>query len=122
MNKYIKDFEKAYNYFIKAIEICNKSYITNGLGIFYANAGQALYELNKLEESNKYLTESIEYFKRNNAMWGRDIAECYKALLEIKRGNKNEALVHYNIAKDLGKKLANPNTLALIKKIENEFT
>lgn len=121
MNKYIKNYEKAFEYSIKSIEICNKNYITNGLGIFYSNAGQSLYELKKYDESFKYLTESIEYFAKNNALWGRDIAECYITLLELKRKNKKEALEHFAIAKDLGKKIANPMTLDLIKKIENEI-
>ena len=118
MNKYIKNYEKAYEYFLKSIEICNKNYITNGLGIFYSNAGQVLYELDKYDEAYKYLSESIEYFIKNNALWGRDIAECYITLLEIKRGNKKEALEHFTIANDLGKKIANPMTLDLISKLE----
>lgn len=119
MNKYIKNYENAFEYFLKSIEICNKNYITNGLGIFYSNAGQVLYELKNYDEAYKYLSESIEYFIKNNALWGRDIAECYVTLLEIKRGNVKEALEHFEIAKDLGKKIANPMTLDLISKLKD---
>ncbi len=121
MNKYTENYEDAYKYFLKSIEICNKNYITNGLGIFYSNAGQVLYQLKNYDKAYEYLSEAINYFIKNNALWGRDIAECYLTLLEIKKGSRQDALKHFEIAKELGKKIANPMTLDLIEKISSEI-
>ncbi len=121
MNKYTENYEDAYKYFLKSIEICNKNYITNGLGIFYSNTGQVLYQLKNYDKAYEYLSEAINYFIKNNSLWGRDIAECYLTLLEIKKGNRQDALKHFEIAKELGKKIANPMTLDLIKKISSEI-
>lgn len=121
MNNYLSNYNEAYYFFIEAKNICNKNYITIGLGMFYSNAGQALYEMNRYDEAFDYITNAIEYFTKNDAMWGRDIAECYAALLEIKRNNIEKAKEHLNIAKNLGKKLANPVTLKLITKINHEI-
>jgi len=109
--------DKALSYFNKAIIICNKKYNTNGLGIFYSNAGQVLYEMERFEESKENIYKSIEYFKRNNSLWGRGISEAYAAILNIENNNLDDALSHYEIAKDISSKISDPVTFAIVENI-----
>lgn len=117
MNKDLGNNEEAYGYFIKAINICSENSVAKGLEIFYSNAGQALYNLGRYEESEFYINKSLEFFDRFNVIWGRDFAECYKALLEIKKGNYSGAEAHSRKAYELARKLNNPKSLSLARHI-----
>jgi len=117
MNRDMENYENAYGYFMKAIDICIENSVVKGLEIFYSNAGQALYNLGRFKEAEELINKSIEYFDKFNVIWGRDFAEYYKALLEIKKGNYTEAKFHSKKAYNLAKKLDNPRSLYLIKKL-----
>lgn len=117
MNKDLGNNEAAYDFFIKAIEICEENSVVKGLEIFYSNAGQALYNLGKFKEAEIFINKSLEYFDKFNAIWGRDFAECYKAMLEIKKGNYEKAKIYSQKAYTLAQKLNNPKSLSLINKL-----
>lgn len=117
MNKDLGNYEDAYDYFMKAINICIEHSVVKGLEIFYSNAGQALYCMERFKESEDLINKSIEYFDKFNVIWGRDFAEYYKALLEMEKGNYAEAKVHSQKAYRLAKKLNNPKSLSLIEKL-----
>lgn len=117
MYKELGDFQKAYDFFIQAINTCNENSIIKGLEIFYSNAGQALYNLGDYEEAEYYINKSLEFFDKFNVIWGRDFAEYYKAILEFKRNNYDKAKVHFKKAYDLAKKLNNPISIKLIEKL-----
>lgn len=112
------DNETALIYFNKAIEICNENSIEKGLEIFYSNAGQSLYNLEKFTEAEIYIKKSFELFDKFNVIWGRDFTECYAALIEIKKGNYHTASQHARKAHDLAKKLNNPKSLLLAENIK----
>ncbi|MGB5824192.1 MAG: tetratricopeptide repeat protein [Proteocatella sp.] len=109
--------EEACSYFNKAIEISNNKYRANGLGIFYSNVGQTLYEMGKFEEAKENIYKSIRCFKRNNSLWGREIAEAYAALLDLQDNNTESAISHYEIAKKISSTISNPATAALVESI-----
>ncbi len=117
MNRDTENYEDAYCYFMKAIDICIENSVVKGLEIFYSNAGQALYNLGRFKEAEELIDKSIKYFDKFNAIWGRDFAEYYKSLLEIKKGNYTEAKYHSQKAYSLAKKLDNPRSLNLIEKL-----
>lgn len=117
MNKDLGNYEEAYDYFMKAIDICMENSVVKGLEIFYSNAGQALYSMGRFKESENLINKSIEYFDKFNVIWGRDFAEYYKALLEIKKGNHAEAKIYSQKAYNLAKKLNNPKSLCMIEKL-----
>lgn len=117
MNKDLGNNEEAYEYFIKAINICSENSVIKGLEIFYSNAGQALYDLGRYKESEFYINKALKFFDKFNVIWGRDLAECYKSLLEIKKGNYNEAKTHSHKAYELARKLNNPKSLNLASHI-----
>ncbi len=117
MHKDLGNTNEAYNYFIKAIQTCIENSVVKGLEIFYSNAGQSLYHLEKYGEAEEYINKSLEFFNKFGAIWGRDMTECYKALLEIKKNNYNEAEKHLKMAYELAKKLNHPKALDLCKHI-----
>lgn len=121
MNKDLGNFNEAYNYFIKAINICNDNSILKGLEIFYSNAGQTLFNMGKYTEAENFINKSIEYFDKFNVIWGRDFAECYKALMEIKKENYANAKIHCEKAYELAKKLNNPKSLSLAEEISKKL-
>lgn len=121
MNKDLGNNLEALDCFMKAIDIYNENSIEKGLEIFYSNAGQALYNLEKFTEAEIYIKKSLEFFDKFNVIWGRDFAECYAAFIEIKKGNFNIAKQHVEKAYDLAKKLNNPKSLSLAENIKNKL-
>ncbi|MGB4437679.1 MAG: BTAD domain-containing putative transcriptional regulator [Sedimentibacter sp.] len=120
MNKDLGNYEEAYNYFIKAINICLDNSMFKGMEIFYSNAGQTLFTMGKYKEAEIFINKSIEYFDKYNVIWGRDFTECFIALIEIRKENYENAKIHSNKAYEFSKKLNNPKSLILadnIKKI-----
>lgn len=122
MYKDIGNNEEALGFFIKAIDICNEYSIEKGLEIFYSNAGQALYNLEKFNESETYIKKSLDFFDKFNVIWGRDFAECYAALIEINKENYDKAKLHADNAYELAKKLNNPKSLLLAEDIKNKLS
>lgn len=118
MNKDLGNFKEAFDFFMKAINICNENSVLKGLEIFYSNAGQALYHMGKYDEAKKHINTSLEYFERFNSIWGRDFAECYAALIEIKNENLNIAQLHIKNAEEYANKLNNPKSIDLTEKIK----
>jgi len=121
MNKDLGNYEEAYYYFIKAINICNENSVLKGMEIFYSNAGQALYYMGKYTEAENCINKSIEYFDKFNVIWGRDFAECYAALIEINKGCLKNAKIHSQKAYELAKKLNNPKSLNLAEIIRKQL-
>lgn len=118
MNKDLGNFKEAFDFFMKAINICNENSVLKGLEIFYSNAGQALYHMGKYDEAKKHINTSLEYFERFNSIWGRDFAECYAAKIEIKNENLKTAQLHIKNAEEYAKKLNNPKSIDLTEKIK----
>jgi len=118
MNKDLGNYEEAYDYFTKAINICLDNSMLKGMEIFYSNAGQTLYTMGKYIEAENLINKSIEYFDKYNVIWGRDFAECFKALIEIKKENYENAKIHSQKAYELAQKLNNPKSLILAENIK----
>lgn len=119
-----KDFgnnEEALACFIKAISIYNENSVEKGLEILYSNAGQALYNLERFNEAEAYIKKSLELFDKFNVIWGRDFAECYAALIEIKKDNYQKARQHTEKAYNLANKLNNPKSQSLAEIIKNKI-
>jgi tetratricopeptide (TPR) repeat protein len=121
MNRDLGKNKEAYDCFMNAISICNENSVEKGLEIFYSNAGQALYNLGNLKEAEIYINKSIEYFNKFKVIWGRDFAECYKALLEINKNNFHLAKKYLDNAYDLAKRLNNPKSLSLAECINKKI-
>lgn len=121
MNRDLGKNKEAYDYFMKAINICTENSVEKGLEIFYSNTGQALYNLEEFKKAEININKSLEYFDKFKVIWGRDFAECYKALLEIHKNNFYLAKIHLDKAYDLAKKLNNPKSLRLAESINEKI-
>jgi len=121
MNKDLGNYKEAYNYFIEAIDICLDNSVFKGMEIFYSNAGQTLFNMGKYKESEIFINKSIEYFDKYNVIWGRDFAECFIALIEIKKENYENAKIHSNKAYEFAQKLNNPKSLKLVESIRKNL-
>lgn len=121
MNKDLKRYDSALDYFKKSIDLCTENGILKGMEIFYSNAGQILYEKGKYDEAEIYINKSIELFNKFGAIWGRDMAECYSALINIKKNNLIEAKKHFDIAYELSQKLNNPKSMRLVNNVKKKL-
>lgn len=121
MNKELGKNVEALDCFMKSIDIYNENAVEKGLEIFYSNAGQALYNLERYTEAEAYIKKSLGLFDKFNVIWGRDFAECYAALIEIKKGNCIKASKHAEEAYSIANKLNNPESLSLAEKIINQI-
>jgi DNA-binding SARP family transcriptional activator len=117
MNKDLGNFKEAFDFFMKAINICNENSVLKGLEIFYSNAGQTLYHMGKYDDAKKHINTSLEYFEQFKSIWGRDFTECYAALIEIKNENLKSAHLHIKNAEYFANKLNNPKSIDLTQKI-----
>ncbi len=119
--KYNSQFNEAYDYYSKAIKICEKNHINKGLYIFYTNAGQVLYEIGEYEKSEYYINKSLKLFSNYNDYWGLGMAEGYAALLSINKKDLSKANLHLKKAEKIAKKFNNPRALNLVERVKKEL-
>jgi len=118
INKFKKQYQKALNHYEDAIKLCESNNIVKGLDVFYTEAGQASYELDKIEMSEYYVKKALKYFEKYENKWGRAIAEGYYALILSKKGEKKSAINHLETGTKYAEKMNNPYSINLIKKIK----
>lgn len=58
------DYDKAYQFFIKDLEICQAIGDVHGMAITLGNIGGMLFELEQLEDAVPYLFQSYQIFER----------------------------------------------------------
>lgn len=113
--------EAAYGYFEKAIQASTKGYMTSGLGIFYTNAGIALYGMEDYQKAEQYISRAIECFERSKSIWGYARAEAYAALIDLKKGNLMGAMEHCRIAREKGRQIGNPKSLEIVTSVQKQI-
>lgn len=109
--------ESALDHFYRAIQCCQDRWVTNGLGVFYTNAGATLYEMGISEKSAVYLEKAIRCFQETQSIWGRAKAEAYAALLANQKQEQAAAWEHYELAKKIAKKMGNPSSLQVVRRV-----
>lgn len=67
-----KEYDKAIDYYEKAINICNERELRLGLPIFYSNAGQALYEIGNYDKAYNFIKKALKLYDELNFVWGRE--------------------------------------------------
>lgn len=110
-----KEISTAYDYYLTAIDTNTEKLGTNGLGQFYSNAGQVLYDMEHYEDSRKYLLKSLEAYQRYGYMWGLERTLAYLTLLELAENNISQARIWYQQAREISDKIENPETDRLLK-------
>ena len=110
------EFRAAEDIFRQAIDIGCCHYVTNGMGQFRANLGQALLYQGRLAEAEASLRESIECFSRHEGFyWGWDRAEAYLSLVCWKLGLNAEAEEHLAQAEKMITIMGNPWNMKLLE-------
>lgn len=112
------DTEQALLYYLHAIRCAENSRAINSQGVFYTNAGFALFELGQSNQAQVCIDKAIRCFEESNVLWGRSKAHSYAALLAISKQEWDEARKHFAEAREVAIKGKNPVSLALIKEIE----
>lgn len=115
------DLPAAFEHFSQAIELCDKRYVTNGLGIFYSNASQALCEMQRYDEAANFNRNANECFASTNVLWERARAESYAALIESRRGNVALAQEYIAKARKTSAMLRNPTVLKQLDAVEKRL-
>lgn len=110
--------EEALTYYRKAIECCEGEGLVSGMGVFYSNAGYILYKQGKYDQSQSYIDKAKLCFAERGALWGRSKVHSYTALLAIERGDWDDAVKHFNIAKQIAQQGGNPSALSLVSEVE----
>lgn len=111
------EYEKAMEYYHKALEIGGSNFLVSGVSVFYAYAGMAAYDSGNLCSAKEYLTESIARYEQGNLMWGRSLPYSYYAQILLRQGEYEEALKNLETALGYAAKLENPYEMGIIYRI-----
>lgn len=106
--------DRAVSFYKEAISLVEKEPVIIGLGQFYANTGQALYQSGEVEEAERYLKMAGSYLRKNGCIWGLERVEAYLALLLLEQGNPEQAREHYRTGRELSEKIRNPQTQKIL--------
>lgn len=115
------DFDKAREFYQSAIELGTGKVVTNGLGQFYSNMGQVLYLEQQYEKAEEYLEKAVSCLKGYGYYWGIERALAYKSMLLWETGEKDRAKECYEESLEVSKKIKNPTTIGILKKIEQYY-
>lgn len=111
------EYEKAMEYYEKALKISGSNFLVSGVSVFYAYAGMAACDNGSLCSAEKYLTESIARYEQGNLMWGRSLPYSYYSRILLEKGACSEALAHLKTALGYAEKLENPYEMGIIYRI-----
>lgn len=111
------EYDKAIKYLNIAIKICEGKGLLGGLPVFYANAGQAAYEMENYILAEEYLKKSIEYYKQADSLWGRALAYSYYSLILLIKKEYEESLKYLEKAKEYAVKLKSPYEQGVVFRI-----
>lgn len=121
IRRHQSDYEGAYEFYCTAIETNTEKVMTNGLAHFYSNAGQMLYHLKRYPEAKDELRKALECFYKYDYRWGIGRAEAYMTLIELKTGNIKRALEHYKKGIEVERRIKNPSTMQILKKLKEKL-
>lgn len=109
--------EQALTYYLHAIRYCMESKSINSKGVFYTNAGIVLYQIGQEHKAQVYIDMAIHCFEESDALWGRSKAHAYAALLAVRRGEWDEAKLHFDEANKTALVSRDAASLALVDEI-----
>ena len=84
-------FLEAVSFYEQAIALVEKNPRINGLGQFYARAGQALFMAGNTEKGREYLEQAEKRLKENGCVWGLERTEALLCLISLSEMNLEEA-------------------------------
>lgn len=111
----------ALEYYEKGIEMCEQKKIYWGLDLLYANAGHGAYDMGDMEKAKKYFESSLRICGMVIQGRGCTIANCYMALICLKKGEYVKSLEYLRTADAQGSKLKKKYWLGLILRVKAEI-
>lgn len=108
-------FLEAVSFYEQAIALVEKNPRINGLGQFYARAGQALFMAGNTEKGREYLEQAEKRLKENGCVWGLERTEALLCLISLSEMNLEEAERRFYEGMELSEKIRNPQTQKLLE-------
>ena len=114
-------FLEAVSFYEQAIALVEKNPRINGLGQFYARAGQALFMAGNTEKGREYLEQAEKRLKENGCVWGLERTEALLCLISLSETNLEEAERRFYEGMELSEKIRNPQTQKLLETARQEL-
>lgn len=114
----VGQLDEALTYYQRAIACCEGEQTVSGMGVFYSNAGYALYQQEKYDQAQIYIDKARQCFAERGAFWGRSKVHSYSALLAIQRGDWADAQAHFQAAREIAQQSGNPGALSMVGEVE----
>ncbi len=121
------DYQAALYYYEKAVVIAGRKNISEGVALFYINAGFTAFQLNDYVKASAYLTDALslaEGFGDKKGYWclrGYCTLNCILALIAVRQHRPCEAKHYWEQANKFLKKYHDPYQSGLILRTEAEI-
>ncbi len=121
------DYQAALHHYEQAARIAGRKNISEGVALFYINAGYTAFQLNNYAKAIAYLTEALsvaEGFGDQKGYWclrGYCTLNCVLALIAVRQHRPYEARIYFEQAKDFLKKYNDQYQNGLIFRTQAEI-
>jgi DNA-binding SARP family transcriptional activator/predicted ATPase len=115
------DFENAFVYQEKAIEICKENDSVKGLDLFYNKSGQILFLMGRYEDAEKYFIKAFKNYDLLGSFWERSVAESYMAIICHEHNKQADCREHLNRAEIFSKKNSSPHELKILNEAKERI-
>lgn len=112
------NFSQALTFYQRAIRSNSEAVVTNGLGQFWVQKGQALIRLNRYAEAQQALSQARTCFHHYDSAWGRGKLEILQCMVYFHNKEYTRAETHFKRAAAIERRIQNPSNLAMIQKME----
>ena len=114
-------FDRALHYYTKGISLCEEKKWLKGLGVIYAAASQAAYELGEKRKAEELARQAIYAYSQHDQMWGKSIAYCMHSLLSLENGRIDDALADVAQAETAATAMRNAYETGLVHAVKAEI-
>ncbi len=112
-------FFESLKYYDQAIKICEDQEIFRGLNVFYTKAGQAAFDGGDFLRAKNYFVKALNLYGKEDALWGRSIAEGFMALILFREEMYESSLKCLKNAEKFSIKMKNPYELGIVYRIKS---
>lgn len=114
-------FSEAVAFYEQAMALVEKNPRINGLGQFYAGAGQALYMAGNTEKAREYLEMAEKRLKENGCIWGLERVEALLCLISLSEKDLKTAESRFYEGVRLSEKIRNPQTQKILAEAQQSL-
>ena len=114
-------FSEAVVFYERAMALVEENPRINGLGQFYAKAGQAFYMAGNTEQAREYLEKAEERLEENGCIWGLERVEALLCLISLSKQDLKTAERRFWEGVRLSEKIRNPQTQKILKEAQQQL-